>query len=380
MSTTLGYVKTILEQMVAIDSQSSNENHEEITHYMTSLLENDLGLIVEVVPYSKNPHKHNIIAYKRLGFKVVLCGHLDTVNIGSGWTKEPLKCTTEVVDDKTYIYGRGTSDMKGGNAVIIATLKRLIENNNNIDDIAIFFSTEEEVGVRGCQDFMVSHRHMFESVETFVVLEPTNLYVGSGQNGHYWVKYTCHGKSAHGCMPQDGLNAIDGMADLNCVLKEAITAPDLNGHVILNIGTIEGGDKVNIVPDLCIETVYYQFAPNVFDKHLEETIKQTIDQMNEISYAQYEYEFISKISAIKCRSTNVLLNKLSEYMKSINQFKEVSLPYGSDAAVFKKEFPSSDFIIFGPGTVEQMHKTDEFVVLEHLNIAIEALVTALKGR
>ncbi|EMS11079.1 acetylornithine deacetylase [Entamoeba histolytica HM-3:IMSS] len=351
MSTTLGYVKTILEQMVAIDSQSSNENHEEITHYMTSLLENDLGLIVEVVPYSKNPHKHNIIAYKRLGFKVVLCGHLDTVNIGSGWTKEPLKCTTEVVDDKTYIYGRGTSDMKGGNAVIIATLKRLIENNNNIDDIAIFFSTEEEVGVRGCQDFMVSHRHMFESVETFVVLEPTNLYVGSGQNGHYWVKYTCHGKSAHGCMPQDGLNAIDGMADLNCVLKEAITAPDLNGHVILNIGT-----------------------------HLEEIIKQTIDQMNEISYAQYEYEFISKISAIKCRSTNVLLNKLSEYMKSINQFKEVSLPYGSDAAVFKKEFPSSDFIIFGPGTVEQMHKTDEFVVLEHLNIAIEALVTALKGR
>ncbi|EDR22053.1 acetylornithine deacetylase, putative [Entamoeba dispar SAW760] len=292
MSTTLDYVKTILEQMVAIDSQSSKDSHEEITQYMTSLLKNDLGLIVEVVPYSKNPHKHNIIAYKKLGFKVVLCGHLDTVDIGSGWTKEPLKCTTEVVDDKTYIYGRGTSDMKGGNAVIIATLKRLIEDSNNIDDIAIFFSTEEEIGVRGCQDFMVSHKYFFESVETFVVLEPTNLYIGSGQNGHYWVKYTCHGKSANIIEAHTGVNAIEGMTDLNCVLKESITAPDLNGYVTLNIGTIEGGEKVNIVPDLCVETVYYQFGPNVFGKDLEEIIKQTIDQMNEISYAQYEYEFV----------------------------------------------------------------------------------------
>ena len=369
------YLNKLLVEMVKIDSTSSKEDHTEITEYMKNIIETELGFTVETIPYTENPKKHNIIAYKKPGYKVMLCGHLDTVDVGNNWKKDPFVCSYETRENQTLVFGRGTSDMKSGNAVMIATTKTLIEQEKNVDDIALFFSTEEELGVKGSKDIMKTRKELFETVETYIVLEPTNLFIGSGQNGAYWVKFTCKGKSAHGSNPYVGLNAIEGITDLNYVLKEGIESGELCGNVSINFGMIQGGSKVNIVPDLCYEWVDYRFSPNVFYKDIEEMLENIIHQMNEISYVQYEYEIFSFSNAFRCSVNNEYYKKLTEYMKKIERHKDLPMPYGSDGAVFKQHFPKADVLIFGPGTMIQMHTEDECVVLDDMVVCTEALAS-----
>ena len=98
------YLNKLLVEMVKIDSTSSKEDHSEITTYMKTLIETELGFTVETIPYSENPKKHNIIAYKKPGYKVMLCGHLDTIDIGNNWTKDPFTCSYETRENQTLVF------------------------------------------------------------------------------------------------------------------------------------------------------------------------------------------------------------------------------------------------------------------------------------
>ncbi|ELP93058.1 acetylornithine deacetylase, putative [Entamoeba invadens IP1] len=374
----MDFAKDFLSKLVSFDTSSSSQDNEESTLFYKKFLEEEIGMTVKVFPYTPNSKKSNLLAYWSDTFTTVLCGHFDTVNADkTKWSTDPYTVTFTEESGKIKATGLGTTDMKGGNVSAFLTLKKLKEQNKKLDSLAVFFSCEEEIAVRGAKDITAKNKSLFENVSTYIILEPTNLSLGSSQFGHFWMKFTCTGKSAHASEPERGINAIEGITDLNYVLKEAIHGPELDGYVTLNIGKIQGGTQMNIVPDYCEEYVDYRFAPNVFAPDMKEMFQHVIEQMNEISYAQYSYEYISEMRSVQCRITNQLYIAMKDLLSTKYVLNEIPMKYGSDGAVFKTNFPSADVIIFGPGLMGCMHQPNEFVFIEDIVTASDILYSVL---
>ncbi|KAL7714930.1 Acetylornithine deacetylase [Entamoeba marina] len=378
MSVDTTFLKKTLLDLITLDTQTCQQNNKSATDYIVNICRDNLNLETEVYPYSVNSKKVNILAYKKIGFTTLLNGHIDTVDVGkeSTWNYPPFGKEV-VVDDETRIYGRGSCDMKCGLATIFSCFKTMIENGKNIDDIALFITCEEEIGLQGCTDFLRHHKSKLSSVKTIIITEPTGLQVGESQNGCLWVNMKSFGKAAHGCNIASGVNAIDAMMDLNYVLKEAMQRNMFVEDLTMNIGTIKGGEQVNIVPDECIETIDFRFTPklNAFD--VRDFLDDVTRQMNDISMAQYEYSVSVENSSFICKHDNHILLRLKEYLEKNGELKVNNMLYCTDGSILKKMLGNVDIIIYGPGDTTLMHKPNEYVVFEDVIKCSEALVNIL---
>ena len=135
----------------------------------------------------------------------LLCftGHLDTVPLGSGaWSTDPFGGKVE--GDR--IYGRGTSDMKGGVAAMVAAALRLARSDRSGASLLLLLTAGEETGLQGAAH-LVSLKDL-GPIGAMVVGEPTSNYPLVGHKGALWIEAKVKGVSAHGSMPEKGVNAI----------------------------------------------------------------------------------------------------------------------------------------------------------------------------
>jgi len=186
---------------------------------------------------------HTVIARTNLGRneRVVLAGHLDTVPL----TDPP---NLPARRDGEHLVGRGTCDMKGGVAVQLRLAAALSEAERN--GLA-------RVG-RNSPELL--------QADFAVLLEPTDGAVEGGCNGSLRVDVTVRGKAAHSARPWNGLNAIH---EANSILgrlvayeTQVVEVEGLEYREALNAVGIRGGIAGNIIPDECVVSVNYRFAPN----------------------------------------------------------------------------------------------------------------------
>ncbi|MGV8850356.1 MAG: succinyl-diaminopimelate desuccinylase [Propionibacteriaceae bacterium] len=191
--------------------------------------------------------------------RVIIAGHLDTVPLADN-----LPSVRKVVDGEDRVYGRGTCDMKGGVAVQLAVAAAVTEP---VRDITwIFYDHEEVDAERNGLNRLSRTRPDLLTGDLAVLMEPTAAAIEGGCQGTLRVAVRTHGKAAHSARSWLGNNAIHSAGEILRRL-ESYTAAEvlvdgLLYHEGMNAVAISGGIAGNVVPDLCVVTVNYRFAPD----------------------------------------------------------------------------------------------------------------------
>ena len=230
----------------------------------------ELGFDVRVQEVS--PDRPNLVATTGSGDGpgLLLLGHSDVVPPGPGWTGDPFTARR----DGDLIVGRGAADMKGGVAACVAAmvaLSRAGEHGIELSGpITLAVLADEEETNTGARAFVKSDSSPpLEPAERYagcIVAEPTNLQVVRGCRGASQWEVTITGRAAHSGRPSDGVNAIAAAAGLVELIDrdQAVLAADpdpLLGYATWNVGTIEGGEAINIVAPWCVLGVDRRLMP-----------------------------------------------------------------------------------------------------------------------
>jgi succinyl-diaminopimelate desuccinylase len=191
--------------------------------------------------------------------RVVLAGHLDTVPIADN-----LPTWLSGEGDQELLHGRGTCDMKGGVAVQLAVAAQVVEP---VHDLTFVFYDNEEVdaSVNGLGRLVRTHPD-WVAADFAILLEPTNAVVEGGCNGTMRVDVTVKGVAAHSARSWTGHNAIHDAAHvLGRLQAYGPREVEVDGLVYregLNAVAIRGGIAGNVIPDECVVSVNYRFAPD----------------------------------------------------------------------------------------------------------------------
>src|SRR5262245_56038365 len=239
---------SLTRTLLAFDTVNPPGRERDCAHMAGQLLK-DAGFSIEYFEYAEG--RTSVVA--RIGGsdkKPPLCltGHLDVVPLGTRpWSKAPF--TGETDGDK--LYGRGTSDMKSGVAAIISASVSLSKKLKNTPGIVLVLTAAEEGGCIGSARLAELPKLMGKA-GAIVVGEPTSNYPMVGHKGSVKFHATFKGVSAHGSMPQLGVNAIykagAAVAKLEA-FEFGVPAHPIMGAPTLNVGTVEGGSGINLVPD-----------------------------------------------------------------------------------------------------------------------------------
>lgn len=190
------------------------------------------GWTVELQAVSEN--QNNVVAYLHDSPRVFLSTHLDTV--------PPFIPPSE---DDEKIYGRGSCDAKGIIAAQIVAAEKL--RAEGITDIGLLYTVEEERSSTGAK---VANDHpMAAKCEYLINGEPTDNDLAIGSKGTFRFNIVTKGKAAHSAYPEEGDSAIEKLiAILRDILETEFPNDDFFGETTVNIGTIEGGLALNVIP------------------------------------------------------------------------------------------------------------------------------------
>lgn len=220
----------------------------------------ELGL--EVTEHAAEPNRPSIVATMANGEGPTLCycSHIDVVPAGDHalWVEEPFGA---VIKDGR-LHGRGSSDAKGPVAAAleaVAALRSAGVDLNGTLQLALV-ADEEAMGFKGA-GYLVDEGIVRPDMA--IVGEPTSLRVVRAQRGACWMRIMTKGVATHGSAPERGVSAIKHMAEIVLRLEE--TMPDITHPIVggpsISVGTIRGGEKVNIVPAGCLIEVDRRTIP-----------------------------------------------------------------------------------------------------------------------
>jgi succinyl-diaminopimelate desuccinylase len=202
-----------------------------------------------------------IVARTMLGRpqRVVIAGHIDTVPVNDN-----LPTRYETTNGRDYLWGRGTVDMKAGVAVQLKLAAEIA--NPKVDVTWIWYDHEEVSSELNGLGRLAANRPDLLAGDFAILGEPTNADVEGGCNGTLRVEVRTHGVRAHSARAWVGHNAIHDAAPILGALAAYVPREvEVDGLVYregLNAVGIDGGVAGNIIPDACVVTVNYRFAPS----------------------------------------------------------------------------------------------------------------------
>jgi succinyl-diaminopimelate desuccinylase len=202
---------------------------------------------------------------------VLFSPHLDTVPAGRGWKFKPF--SAQVSAGK--IFGRGASDCKGNLAVGLEVMHSLAEGQVRLKRDIIFAATADEEAGSGLGIIPLIKKGILRP-SAAVILDSDDFSVIVAQKGLIHFKIRVFGKKAHGAYPHLGINAIEIAARIINDLKKyrfSYRRHPLLKAPTVNIGTIKGGDKVNMVADYCEFEVDLRFLPGMKAKDILRKIR-----------------------------------------------------------------------------------------------------------
>ncbi|HUV33377.1 MAG TPA: M20 family metallopeptidase [Candidatus Desulfaltia sp.] len=267
------YTLRVLKEMIQIPSVVGEEK--ELAHYLQGKLDS-MGLKTEL--HEAQPGRPNVYAKlkgskkgKRLNFN----GHMDTVPVVAGWTRDPF--TPEVEGNR--IYGLGSNDMKGGIACILNTIRAYAESGHEFSGELSFSGViDEEAYGEGAKAMLKTE---YGKVDAIVLAEPNTADERKpthlGITGKVLYDIYVHGRAAHGFSPEQGVNAVEqaGIILANLHKLRLPRHPQFKGNT--STLKIEGGYKVYsvVVPAECRFEVNRLLVPG-------ETVESAIKDMEEL--------------------------------------------------------------------------------------------------
>jgi len=309
------------------------------------------------------PDRPNVVAKFPAGRagkpRLLFAPHTDTVSV-AGMTIEPFGG----VGREGKIWGRGASDTKGPMAAMLCAL---VESRDIIPDLSheIWFAglMGEEAGQHGSR--APAQAEKFDFV---IVGEPTNLRTVHAHKGSVWLTLRTKGKSVHASMPEKGKNAIEGMMEVWRFMRSefdavfgALSHPVL-GRATINLGTIQGGSKVNIVPDFCEAWVDIRTLPGQDVESFVQTVRGKFPEL----------EILVKNSLPLHTDPD---HKVIALLEECGGTRD-GAPWFCDAAVFAEAGVPA--VALGPGSIAQAHTADEWITISDLEAGVEFFKKFLK--
>jgi succinyl-diaminopimelate desuccinylase len=237
----------LTRSLLGFDTVNPPGRERDCARYLGAMLQ-EWGFKVDYHEYADS--RTSVVA--RIGgsdAKAPLCltGHLDIVPLGARpWTKDPFSGET----DGDKLYGRGASDMKAGVAAMLLAARNFSRQARKGAGIVVVLTAAEEGGCIGSRH--LAQTQLLGKAGAMVVGEPTSNYPLVGHKGSVKFYAAFKGVGAHGSMPELGVNAIYKAAKALGNLERFdfdVPAHKVMGKPTLNVGTIEGGNTVNAVPD-----------------------------------------------------------------------------------------------------------------------------------
>ena len=343
---------SLTRKLISFNTVNPPGQERDCAEYLARLLE-DGGFDVTLYEFSEG--RTSLIAQiGSYGDKAPICfaGHMDTVPLGGNrWEKDPF--SGEVDGDK--VFGRGSSDMKGGLAAMVVAALRLANIANRKAGITLVCTASEETGCQGAHHLAKLDNALREA-GALLIGEPTSNYPLVGHKGALWLEVSTSGVTAHGSMPEQGENAIYKAAQIVTQLqayKFDISPHPLLGAPSLNVGTISGGMNINSVPDRAVIGVDIRTIPDQRNRDVYENLQSYLGQ-------EVEIERIVDAESIITEPGHDWVQEVFDIMEPFCRKRPVArgVTYFTDASVLKPAFGNPPTLILGPGEPSMAHKLD----------------------
>jgi acetylornithine deacetylase len=282
------------------------------------------------------------------------------------------------------IYGRGSCDVKGGMAAMLAVLARLQDRRPpRCPTILLACSVNEEHGFSGVEamaSLLAGDKSHFVPTKpnAAIVAEPTLLQTVVAHKGAVrWCLHTC-GQAAHSATPERGSNAIYQMATILDALSryQREVLPQLGSHprcgpATLSVGVIRGGLSVNTVPDRCTIEIDRRLMPEETPDQAQQHLREYLGRTVAAETFELETPFMTA-EPLSDADNGALAQQLGESVRAVTgQCQSIGVPYATDAPyIARLGIPT---VVFGPGSIEQAHTKDEWISMEQLDLAVDVL-------
>ena len=367
----------ILAKLVAFDTTSHKTNLP-MAEWVRDYLEGH-GIESQFVPSDDGIHTSLFATIGPEGAGIGLSGHMDVVpTTGQPWDTDPYT----LVEKDGRLYGRGTCDMKGYIACVLALVPELTARRLRTP-VHIVLSYDEEVGCTGVKPMIETFGKTLPKPRLVFVGEPTNMTVVDAHKGGYRFRTDVTGKDAHSSKPQLGVGAIRIAAELiaelgriEARLKVTQTNPRFDPpYASFTVSSIEGGIAHNILPPKCSFTWGVRAMPGTDAPGIARDLQ---------AYAERELLPAMRKVWPDCAIDTVTLGVLPPFssgegseartlaLKLAGQNETFAVPYGTEASHFQAAGCSS--IVCGPGSIDQAHQPNEFVEI----IEIEKCMSYLR--
>lgn len=305
---------------------------------------------------------------------VILSGHMDVVEAQeSTWQSDPFSLRA----DEDKLYGRGTSDMQGFLAAVLATLPAFT-GRQLARPIHIAFSYDEEAGCLGVPHLIAALPQLCLAPDFVLVGEPTSLIPVLGHKGKASYSITIHGKSGHSARPDLGLNAIEGAwAVLGAAMEQAESIKAMGTNPLytppystLQVGTLQGGVAVNIIPETCVMQIEARALPNLDPIAMLAPVIEAARMLESRGF-RVATELLSSYPGHTLSSSSHATQLLARITGNTPQ---PAVSWGTEAGCFAAAgYPA---IICGPGDMSRAHRANEFLSVSELRAA-EAMIAEI---
>lgn len=349
----------LTQDLLRINSENPPGDERAIACFVSGYLKKH-GITSRIIRFA--PRRDNVLATLKGRIAkgaLLITPHLDTVPAGQGWTQDPFGGALR----HGKVYGRGASDCKGNLAVSLEVLTSLKEDRVVFERDVVFLATaDEETGsAKGLIPFL--ERGLLK-VGSALILDSDEFDIVAAQKGLIHFKVKVAGKRAHGAYPERGINAIDRACRLISLLQgmRFVYRP----HRFLkpptvNVGTIRGGDKVNMVADWCEFEADIRFVPGMEAKKILGQLRRAFDTTGfaykiEINDVQEPYEIDTR---------HPMILALQEAARAVAARSAIKGSEGATVITFfkKKKIPA---VATGYGARGTAHSTNEYARVDDL--------------
>ena len=362
--------REILDRLVGFPTVSADSNQDLVDWVRTYLDDHGVDSYLDPSPCGQKFSLFAMVGPPVPG-GVILSGHSDVVPVvGQSWRTNPW----QVVEHDGRLYGRGTCDMKGFLALVLAHVPTM-QDANLTRPIQIAISRDEEVGCLGAPPMIARMQAMLPRASIVIVGEPTMMKLVASHKGGAGFRVRLHGHEVHSSIMHRGVSAImsaariiDWAAQQNDRSAAAEIAREAGAfdppYTTYHVGRIHGGTAMNITAGTCEFDIEFRCVPSDSAKVIEAALRDTV---NEVEAAMKHVHEPAGIVLKQIFDVPPLRNEADGPAQAIvrrltGDNETGAVAYGTEAGQFQEAGYSA--VVCGPGDIAVAHQADEYVSLE----------------
>ena len=296
---------------------------------------------------------------------LALVCHTDTVPFDPAWSE-----AVHPAERDGNIYGRGSADVKGFLACILAAVSAL-DLSKLSEPLSIVLTADEEIGCIGARH--LGQQNLFQS-RCAIIGEPTSLTPIRAGKGYALASIVVHGKEAHSAFPASGRSAIYDAARVLAALEQVARELESHRHpdfdppyTTLNVGLIEGGTAKNIVPGECRLTLEWRPTPGQSADFAASLITRKLEPLG----IPLDFVLLRADPPFDPSPSTGLAGLIT----SLTGNAPGTVSFGTEAAHLHSL--AKEVIVFGPGSMSTAHKSGEHVPIAELDRCVEILQSVI---